>query len=161
MKSSTRTELAAAIVAILQCCSGRKRSQIIKYYEDKVRMNKRIRGRKEARRNKLEIEAKYTLQKTWRLSKDADLWEMFAKAVEARGPGCTRTSKAKGHATQEMVDEGQVQKEDKKGNDQADRGAVTMQKVTRKLADLYSWRHGGCRNFNDKDPEVNRRPDKP
>ena len=83
--------------------------------------------------------------------KDGDLWEMFAKAVDARGPGYTRISKAKGHATQEMVDEGKVQKEEKKGNDQADtgaeRGAVTMQKVTHKLADLYSWRHGGYRNL--------------
>ena len=64
--------------------------------------------------------------------KDGDLWEMFAKAVEARGPGCTNISKAMGHATQEMVDEGKVQTEEKTGNDQADtgaeRGAVTMQK---------------------------------
>ena len=48
-----------------------------------------------------------------------------------------------------MVDEGKVQKEDKKGNGQADigvdRGAMAMQKVTQKLADLYSWRHGGYR----------------
>ena len=76
---------------------------------------------------------------------------MFAKAVEERGPACTRISKVKGHATQEMVDEGKVQKEDKEGNGQADtgadRGAVTMQKVTLKLADLYSWRHGGYRNL--------------
>ena len=76
---------------------------------------------------------------------------MFPKAVEERGPGCTSISKVKGHATQEMVEEGKVQKEDKKGNDQADtgadRGAVTMQKVTQKLADLYSWRHGCSRNL--------------
>ena len=76
---------------------------------------------------------------------------MFAKADEERGPGCTIISKVKGHATQEMIDEGKVQKEDNKGNGQADigvdRGAVTMQKVTQKLADLYSWRHGGYRNL--------------
>ena len=50
-----------------------------------------------------------------------------------------------------MVEDGKVQKEDTKGNDQADigadRGAVTVQKVTQKLADLYSWRHGGYRNL--------------
>ena len=67
------------------------------------------------------------------------------------GPGCTRISKVKGHATQGMVDERKAQKEEKKGNDQADtgaeRGAVTMQKVTQKLAGLYSWRHGGYRNL--------------
>ena len=50
-----------------------------------------------------------------------------------------------------MVDEGKVQKEDNHGNDQADigvdRGVVTVGKVTQKLADLYSWRHGGYRNL--------------
>ena len=44
-----------------------------------------------------------------------------------------------------------VQKEDMKGNGQADTGAdtgaATMQKVTQTLADLYRWRHGGCRNL--------------
>ena len=44
-----------------------------------------------------------------------------------------------------------MQKEDKTGNDQADtgadRGAVAMQKVTQKLADLYSWWRGGYRNL--------------
>ena len=73
------------------------------------------------------------------------------KTVEEREPGCARISKVKGHATQEMVDEGKAQHEDKKGNDQADtgadRGAVTMQRVTQKLTDLYSWRHGGYRNL--------------
>ena len=44
---------------------------------------------------------------------------MFANTVEARGPGCTRISKVKGHATQEMVDEGKV-KHEQKGNGQAD-----------------------------------------
>ena len=83
--------------------------------------------------------------------KDGDLWEMFANAMEARGPGCTRNTKVKGHATQELVDEGKVQKEQTKGNDQADigaeRGAVTMQRVTQMLANIYSWRHGGYRNL--------------
>ena len=83
--------------------------------------------------------------------RDGDLWEMFAKTVEARGPGFTKISKAKGHATQEIVDGGKVKQEEKKGNDHADigteRGAVKMQKVTQKLADIYSWRHGGYRNL--------------
>ena len=38
-----------------------------------------------------------------------------------------------------------MEKEHKEGNDKADeaaeRGAVGIQKVTRKLADIYSWRH--------------------
>ena len=46
---------------------------------------------------------------------------------------------------------GRSNNKNKKGNGQADtgadRGAVTMQRVTQKLADLYSWRHGGYRNL--------------
>ena len=44
-----------------------------------------------------------------------------------------------------------MQKEGKKGNDQADvgaeRGAVAMQRVTHEVADTYSWMHGGYRNL--------------
>ena len=50
-----------------------------------------------------------------------------------------------------MIDGGKVKKEEKKGNEHAgagaESGAVTMQKVTQKLADIYSWRQGGYRNL--------------
>ena len=51
---------------------------------------------------------------------------MFAKVAEERGPGWTRISKVKGHATQEMVDEGKVQGEQKR--------AATRQTLERKEA---------------------------
>ena len=90
---------------------------------------------------------KTPFKQPWKLMKDGDLWEMFAKAVEERGPGCTKISKVKGHATQEMVDAGEVEKQAKEGNDNADdaaeKGAVTIQKVTQQMADIYSWRHMG------------------
>ncbi len=35
-----------------------------------------------------------------------------------------RTTKVKGHATQKMVDEGEVKEADKEGNDQADTAAA-------------------------------------
>ena len=129
-----------------------KGSQIIKYYDDR----ERVRRKEERRESKLggassRLRRTTPFKQPWRLMNDGDLWEMFAKTVEERGPGSTRVSKVKGHANQEMTEKGKVQKEDKKGNDQADigvdRGAVTMQRVTQKLADLYSWRHGGYRNL--------------
>ena len=51
----------------------------------------------------------------------------------------------KGHATEEMVEKGEVRREDKEGNDYADEaaeeGATTSQGRVRKFAEIYSWRH--------------------
>ena len=119
-----------------------KGSQIIEYYDERDMMNGSEGGKgKRLGETSSRLRRSTPFKKPWKLMKDGDLWEMFAKAVEARGPGCTNISKAKGHATQEMVDEGKVKKEEKKCNDQTDtgaeRGAVTMQEVTLKLADIY------------------------
>ena len=44
-----------------------------------------------------------------------------------------------------------MEEEQKVGNDiaetAAEKGAVTIQKVTQQLADIYSWRHGGYRRL--------------
>ena len=110
-----------------------KGSQIIKYYDERERMKRS----EEAKGKRLggtssRLRRSTPFKQPWRLMKDGDLWEMFANTVEPRGSGCT---------TQEMVDEGKVKTEERKGNDQADtgaeRGAVTMQKATQKLADIY------------------------
>ena len=62
-----------------------------------------------------------------------------------RGPWSVTITKVKGHATQEMVDEGKVEEEEKKGNDgsdeAADLGATESQGKVAKFAGLYSWRH--------------------
>ena len=162
LNSSTRTEPAAAIVAIIppvpfhtridNAAVVGKGSQIIRDYDEEEKMKRRGEGKtKKLGGTSSRLRQSTPFRKPWRLMHDGDLWEMFAKAAEARGPGCTNISKAKGHATQEMVGEGKVHKKEKKGNDQADTGeetgTVTMQIVTQTLADIYSWRHGGYRNL--------------
>ena len=47
----------------------------------------------------------------------------FAKSTIAKGPRAICITKVKGHATQEMVDEGTVKAAHKEGNDGADKGA--------------------------------------
>ena len=80
--------------------------------------------------------------------KDGDLWENFAEAVKQREAFSVWISKVKGHATQEMVDEGKVEEEEeeeKKGNDESDKaagmGSTKSQGRIAKFVDLYSWRH--------------------
>ena len=51
--------------------------------------------------------------------KDGDLWEHFAEIAEQRGPHSVWITKVKGHATQEMVDEGKVEEDEKRGNDES------------------------------------------
>ena len=59
------------------------------------------------------------------------MWELFEQLFKQRGPRSVKITKVKGHATQEMVDEGNVRAEDKEGNDKADEaadmGATTSQ----------------------------------
>ena len=77
--------------------------------------------------------------------KDGDLWEAFANSVKAKGVGTVGLTKVKGHATNEMVAEGSVQKDDKEGNDMADdaanKGAIDMQKDLADVAAAYAARH--------------------
>ena len=61
---------------------------------------------------------------------DGDLWEIFARAVNARGPWSIAVTKVKGHATAEEVENGKVQEEDKKGNDKADDAATCGKQTT-------------------------------
>ena len=81
----------------------------------------------------------------WAMLKNGDLWEVFTNIVRRRGPETIAISKVKGHATDEMVDEGQVRLSDKKGNDNADkaaeRGATDSQYKVHRHGGLYSRRH--------------------
>ena len=47
-------------------------------------------------------------RKRWTQIRDGDLWELFEQIVKQRGPKSVRITKVKGHATQEMVDEGKA-----------------------------------------------------
>ena len=62
-------------------------------------------------------------KKTWALTKNGDLWQSIEEAVEAKGPKNVKLSKVKGHGTNEMVEEGKVEKKDKEGNDVSDQAA--------------------------------------
>ena len=79
------------------------------------------------------------------------MWENFAELVRERGPESVVITKVKGHATQQMVDEGKVEKDEKEGNDQADEaaeaGATKSQGRVQTFAETYSWRHGQYRKL--------------
>ena len=45
------------------------------------------------------------------------------KAVKAKNPKTVKLTKKKGHATEEMVEDDRVRREDKEGNDEADQAA--------------------------------------
>ena len=76
---------------------------------------------------------------------NGDLWEVFANIVRRRGPESVTISKVKGHATDEMVEEGRVRLQDKRGNDNADsaadKGATSSQKKVHRHGAMYSTRH--------------------
>ena len=86
----------------------------------------------------------------WKLMKDGDLWENFADIVKQRGPHSVWITKVKGHATQEIVDEGKVEEEEKKGNDDSDKaagmGSTSSRGKIARINDMYSWRRAQYRS---------------
>ena len=62
-----------------------------------------------------------------------------------------KVTKVKGHATDEMIDEGKVRKQDKEGNDQADeaadKGSKGDQKYLAAAAKLFCERHKAYKNL--------------
>ena len=52
-----------------------------------------------------------------------DLWEVFTDLARTRGPQTVTITKVKGQATQEMVDEGEVEEDDVEWNNTADKAA--------------------------------------
>ena len=77
---------------------------------------------------------------------------MFAKLVRQRGPNSAKVTKVKGHATEEMVQQGKVKAEEKKGNDHADEavdaGATQSQGRLSIPGELYSWRRSKLFSWN-------------
>ena len=55
-------------------------------------------------------------RKPFNIIPDGDLWEWFAKIVKAKGAEAVRFTKVKGHATDEIVNQGKVKGEHKIGN---------------------------------------------
>jgi hypothetical protein len=108
--SSTRTELAAAILAL--AANGPVHlGTDSKVFHDKALL---ILGNLR-KGNKI----KYN----WQLVSDGDLWNHFEQAARAKGYKSIRITKVKGHAKQQQVNEGIYRQCDKDGNDQADRAA--------------------------------------
>ena len=62
-------------------------------------------------------------KRPWSLVKNGDLQQSIEEGVIQKGEGSLKASKVKGHATEEMVEEGKVRRKDKEGNDISDEGA--------------------------------------
>ena len=144
LNSSTRCELAAASLALLapvpvntgidNATVVLKRNRIIKHD-----------GRQLLGGTNSILHRPNPTRKTWSQEKDGDLWEVFAKLVRQRGPKSAKITKVKGHATEEMVQQGKVKAEEKRGNDHvdeaADAGATKSQGRLKIFGELYSRRH--------------------
>ena len=74
--------------------------------------------------------------------KNGDLWQAFTNMVSQRGPETIAISKVKGHATEAMVQAGEVRQADKAGNDSADvaadRGATRSQARVQAFGSSYA-----------------------
>ena len=105
--SSTRTELAAAVLAI-------SAHDPVHFASDSQTMVKR------AKYYISLIEKGRTPRKPFAVSSDGDLWEHFFKAAQAKSAQSIEISWVKGHATEQHVQKGVTTQDDKTGNDQAD-----------------------------------------
>ena len=108
--SSTRTELAAGILAIAANRAahiGSDNKGFVDGANDIIELCRKGRNPK----------------KPWGTKGDGDLWEVFHSFVKAKGHWAVAVSKVKGHATDDMVAQGRVKPEEKEGNDMADKVA--------------------------------------
>ena len=73
---------------------------------------------------------------------------------QAKGIDAVQVTKVKGHATEEMVTEGRVERKDKCGNDgadkAADKGSGEAQKTVMELAGLLSFRNEKYRQIMER-----------
>ena len=107
---STRTELAAAIVAISAEGPVHIASDSEAFVSKARKLQKQmLKGRK--------------INRKWKLMSDGDLWEHFYKALKAKNPRAFKATWVKGHATEDHVNEGVTTKLHKEGNFEADRAA--------------------------------------
>ena len=135
--SSTRTELAAGILAISSDVPVHIGTDSAAFQRKANKLLSWLRGGRRARAD-------------WRMQSDGDLWEHFYKAAAAKGAGAIEISKVKGHATDEHVRAGTVCQDDKEGNDQADAAADAGVLVHGKsLIELASWYHTRHQKYTD------------
>ena len=116
--SSTRTEVAGAIIALLAHGPIHVGSDGKAFVD---RANKCINLLKKNKKPRIK----------WKLISDGDLWEHFFKALEAKGWRAFKATWVKGHATQEHINNKISTLANKTGNDKAD-----------KVADIGTKLHG-------------------
>ena len=162
LNSSTRCELGAAILALLSPLTlniGVDNATVVTRGNeiiDHLRKQEAV-ERKDAKGIKklggtLSVLHRPTPYKQgWPQMRDGDLWEVFADLVRQRGPHTVSITKVKGHATKEMVSQGNVQEVDKQGNDAADVaadfGAVHAQITVHAMGKIYCGKHKDYRAF--------------
>ncbi len=136
--SSTRTELAAAIVAI--CANGPVHigTDSQAFLDRAVWILKHLRNKTKHKTN-------------WRTTPDGDLWQHFELAAGEKGWKSFRITKVQGHATDHQVAQGNVRACDKIGNDQADKAAdiavQTHGEGVVSVARILHQRHGKYTKF--------------
>ena len=59
----------------------------------------------------------------WGLQTDGDLWRLYHLSATSKSLQAIKLTKVKGHATDQMVKDGEVRLQDQQGNDEADRAA--------------------------------------
>ncbi len=130
--NSTRTELAAAIVAIMANGPAHIGTDSQAFKDKADRTLHRLRCGRKDRRN-------------WKTAADGDLWDHFERAAIAKGPKTIRITKVKGHVTQQQVDANVHRAVDKVGNDKADEaadvGVQTHGKDLIQVARIFHSRH--------------------
>ena len=169
LNSSTRCELGAAILAFLapfginigidNATVVEKGNAIIQHLRrqaDEECLDQR--GGKLLGGSKSILHRKSPFKLRWALMRDGDSWEDFAEMVKQRGPHSVTLTKVKGHATEDMVNEGKVKLSEKQGNDKADiaadLGATSSQAKVQAFGPLYCQRQKNyralmCRVQND------------
>ena len=102
------------------------------------------------------LHQKSAKKKPWQFVQHGDLWSKVENTVKANTPKTITHTKQKGHATQQMVDEGKVDADDKEGNRQSDRaadkGVVEEQKEVNCLGWSVCSKTEGIREAHGKDP---------
>ncbi len=139
--SSTRTELAAGILALMYngpVHIGTDSSAFLMKARVLMQM----------------VEAKKKPKRPWGSQTDGDLWEHFYKSVAAKNPVTVAISKVKGHATHNDVLECKVEERDWIGNSKADElaneGVQVHGQDEVQIAALFTNRHRWYARFVHK-----------
>ena len=108
--SSTRVELAAAIIAIAKDGPVHLGTDSQSFRAKALNVHQMVRAGTQPRR-------------PWMLQTDGDLWKLYHDCAQAKTVDAIAITKVKGHATDQMVQQGLVRRADKVGNDEADTAA--------------------------------------